>query len=143
VRQINNFLKYHEMKNGELGSGSKRICRICKQPLEEDSHGNAKAHKSCSYLNKKQHQKEKYKIGNSAKLMIQKNEEVAAYLYILDKERSGIPFLVAMEYGLKFNCPSTKRNHLNITLYMFDQFGYALETINGEHLIFIYHESEL
>lgn len=131
------------MKNEELNSDEIRICKICQQPLDEDSHGNSKAHESCAYRNKKRRQKEKYKIGNSAKLLIQKNEAVAAGLYKMDKQKLGIPFTVAMELGFKFNCPSTKRDHFFKIVNMMDQYGYSLEKIGSETLIYIYHESDL
>ena len=121
----------------------KRICKICQISLSDNDHGNRKAHKDCAYEHKKQHQKEKYKIGNSIKLMIQKNEAVAAYLYKLDNQKSGIPYLTAMELGLKFNCPSIIREHLSKKVYFFDQYGFTIETINGDNLIFIFHESDL
>lgn len=131
------------MKNEELNSAEIRICKICQQPLDEDSHGNSKAHESCAYRNKKRRQKEKYKIGNSVKLMIQKNEAVAASLYLLDKERCGIHHLEALEFGLKFTCPTTTLRHLNREIHMFEHYGYSIDTVDGENLIFIYHESEL
>ncbi len=122
---------------------AKRLCMRCSKPLDSTEHGNKKSHPNCASKYKKQHQKEKYKVGNSAKLMIQKNEAVAAHLYKLDQQKNGIPFTVAMELGFKFDCPSTLRNHLNMKIHMLDKYGYTLETINGEILIFIYYESEL
>ena len=131
------------MENGVLSLSEKKTCIFCRQMLEEDSHGNRKAHKSCAYRNKKLRQKEKYQVGNSAKLLIQKNEEVAAYLYKLDKERRGIHHLTAMELGFKFECPSIKSKYMDTVIYMFDKYGYSFETIDGEILIFLYHESDL
>lgn len=130
------------MKNEELNSAEIRICKICQQPLTDDDHGNRKAHKSCAYRNKKQRQKVKYKIGNSAKLLIQKNEAVAASLYLLDKERCGIPHIVALEYGLKFTCPTTTFRHLHKEIHMFEHYGYSIDTVDGEDLIFIHYETE-
>ncbi|MCU0343222.1 MAG: hypothetical protein MUF28_05315 [Ignavibacterium sp.] len=127
----------------EENSSENRICRICQKPLAEDSHGNTKAHKDCAYKDKKLRQKAKYKIGNSVKLMIQKNEDVAAHLYQLDKERKGIPHLKAMELGFKFDCPSVKRKYKDAIIYMFDRYGFSFETINNEILIFIYYEPDL
>lgn len=124
-------------------SEEKRFCNICTLSLTPNDHGNRKSHPECAYRNKKLVQKEKYLIGNSAKLMIQKNEAVAACLYKMDKQKLGIPYVVAMEQGLKFDCPSTRRNYLNKIINMFDRYGYALETLAGEILIFIYHESDL
>jgi hypothetical protein len=131
------------MENCEQNSNVKRICKICLQPLADDCHGNRKSHEECAKKYKKQHQTEKYRVGNSAKLLIQKNEAVAAHLYNLDQQKLGIPFTVAMELGLKFNCPTTKRKNLNKEINMFDNYGYTIETTNGEILIFIYHESDL
>jgi hypothetical protein len=115
----------------------------CSKPLDSREHGNRKSHKDCAYSYKKLHQKEKYKVGNSVKLMIQKNAAVAKKLYKLDALKCGIPYLEAMEYGLKFSCPSTIREHLNKKVYFFDQYGFTIETINGDNLIFIYHETDL
>jgi uncharacterized Fe-S cluster-containing radical SAM superfamily protein len=111
--------------------------------LYDNDHVNRKAHPDCAKNYKKQHQKEKYQIGNTAKLMIQKNEAVAARLYEMDKQKTGIPFTYAMEQGFRFDCPTFTRKHLNKTVNMFDHYGYVLETIKGEILIFIYYESEL
>jgi hypothetical protein len=119
------------------------ICKYCKLALDSNKHGNRKAHPECSYKNKLQHQKKKYKIGNNAKLMIQKNEAVSARLHLMDKQKTGIPFTYAMELGFKFDCPTLTRKHLNKTVNMFDHYGYVLETIKSEILIFVYHESEL
>ena len=120
-----------------------RLCEVCKKPLEAKAHGNQIMHPECAYLHKKKVQKEKYKIGNTVKLMIQKNEAIAAQLHKMDEQKSGIPYLYAMEQGLKFNCPATLRDHLKKTIHMFDNYGYSIETINNDTLIFIYHESEL
>jgi hypothetical protein len=131
------------MKNDEQNSNEIRICEICQRPLADDDHGNRKAHRSCAYVNKKQRQKEKYSVGNPAKLLIQKNEAVAAGLYKMDKQKQGILYTAVLEEGFKFNCPTTKRNHHNKIVYMMDQYGYAIEKIGSETLIFIYHESDL
>ncbi|MGD0343198.1 MAG: hypothetical protein ABSA76_15970 [Bacteroidales bacterium] len=120
-----------------------RFCKFCKKPLSSDEHGNRKSHLECSYKNKLYKQKQKYKVGNNAKLMIQKNEAVAARLYEMDKQKNGIPFTYAMEQGFRFDCPTLTRKNLNKTINMFDHYGYVLETLKSEILIFIYHESEL
>jgi hypothetical protein len=120
-----------------------RLCDKCGKPLAEKEHGNRKAHPDCAYEYKKQHQKNKYLIGNSVKLLIQKNESVAEALFKLDSQKCGIPLLTASEIGLKFNCPTTVYVYQNKKINFFDKYGYTIETINGEHLIFIYHESEL
>jgi hypothetical protein len=122
---------------------AQRLCLRCSKPLDSSEHGNRKSHEDCAKKYKKQHQTEKYKVGNSAKLMIQKNEAVAAHLYKLDQQKLGIPFTVAMELGFKFNCPTTKQIYLNKEINLLDQYGYSIETKKGEHLIFIYHESDL
>ena len=88
------------------------------------------------------HQKEKYQIGNSAKLMIQKNEAIAESLYKMDPKKLGIPYMVVLAQGLNFDCPSTKRRYLNKEIHMLDQYGYRVETIKGEHLILFYHVHE-
>lgn len=121
----------------------KRLCIRCKKPLDDNDHGNRKAHPDCAKNYKKQHQKEKYQIGNTAKLMIQKNEAIAARLYKLDEQKRGISYLYASELGLKFNCPSITREYGNKKIYFFDQYGYSIDTVNGSHLLFFYHESEL
>lgn len=122
---------------------AKRLCNRCKKPLEEEAHGNRKSHPDCESRYKKQHQKEKYKVGNTAKLLIQKNETVAAYLYKLDPQKRGISYLVALEHGLKFDCPSIIRERFNKKIFFFDKYGYTIEIVNDEHLIFICHESDL
>jgi hypothetical protein len=121
----------------------KRYCKWCGKPLEETDHGNRKSHPDCASYNKRLRQNEKYKIGNSAKLMIQKNESVAAYLYKMDQQKRGISHLAALELGLKFNCPTTMREHLNKKIYFFDNYGYSIETVNGATLIYFYHENDL
>jgi hypothetical protein len=131
------------MEPTEKDITGKRDCKFCQLPLADDTHGNRIFHEECAYKEKKKRQKEKYKIGNSVKLMIQKNEAVAAHLYMIDKQKRGISYLEAMEQGLKFNCPTTKLKHLNKDIHMFDHFGYCIETVNGEILIFIYHESDI
>ena len=131
------------MEKREQYFDEKRVCTFCHKPLDYDEHGNLKAHPECSYKNKLLRQKEKYKVGNTAKLMIQKNEAVAARLYEIDKQKNGIPFTYAMEQGFRFDCPTLTRKNLNKTINMFDHYGYVLETLKSEILIFIYHESEL
>ena len=115
------------MENDRVHLIANRLCIMCNSPLEPNEHGNRKAHKKCAYEHKKQSQKEKFKVGNSAK----------------DLQKTGIPYLVALEHGLNFNCPSTRYDRLNTIVYFFDHYGYSIKTINGEHLIFIYHESDL
>lgn len=122
---------------------AKRLCIICRKPLDDNDHGNRKAHPICAKNHKKQHQKEKYQIGNTAKLMIQKNEAIAESLYKKDQQKLGIPYFEVLTYGFNFNCPSTKRVYFNKEIYMLDRYGYSFETKNGETLILIYHESEL
>ncbi len=119
------------------------VCPVCNEPLDPDAHGNRIMHVECAYEHKKESQKEKYKIGNQAKLMIQKNEAVAALLYKMDPDKRGISHLQASEFGLKFNCPVTKRVHQNKTINMIDQYGYSIEENNHQTIITIYHESEL
>jgi len=119
-----------------------RICKFCEKPLDPDEHGNRKYHTECSYKNKLQRQKEKYKVGNSAKLLIQKNEDIASRFYELDKQKEGIPYKEAEKAGLDFDCPVTRWKHKGKTIYFFDQYGYSIDTINGITKIFIYHESD-
>jgi len=121
----------------------KRVCKICLLPLSDDVHGNKKSHDECAYKEKKKRQREKYRVGNDAKLMIQKNEAVAATLYRQDKPKQGIPYMLVSESGFKFSCPTSKRTHFNKIINMMDRYGYSLETVNGEVLIFFYHVSEL
>ena len=82
-----------------------RVCQICNEALEPDAHGNRKMHVECAYTFKKQRQSENYLIGNKTKLMIQKNEKVAALLHKMDPNKNGISHLKALEFGLKFDCP--------------------------------------
>jgi hypothetical protein len=120
-----------------------RLCDKCGKPMGEKEHGNRRAHRECAYEYKKHHQKEKYKVGNSIKLLIQKNEAIAARLHKLDLQKQGIPYLAAMELGLKFNCPTTIVDYQNMKVHFFDHYGYSIKTVNGSSLIFIYNESEL
>ena len=122
-----------------------RICPVCNEPLDPDSHGNQQIHPDCAYKRKKERQREKYKIGNEAKLRIQKNEKVLGFLHEMDTEKKGIPYLKAMEYGLKFDCPSIKFESpiLFKTINIFDRYGYSIEKIDNKTLIYIYHVSEL
>ena len=131
------------MERKDYTESAIRLCGICNIPLEKNTHGNRRYHPECSRKEKLQRQKRNYQVGNSAKLLIQKNEKVAARLYEMDKQKSGIPVTFALELGLKFNCPTLKVKHLNMEVNMFGQYGYVIETIKGEILIFIYHESEL
>lgn len=120
-----------------------RLCIGCKRPLDNNEHGNKKSHSDCAKNYKKQHQKEKYQIGNTAKLMIQKNEAIAESLYKMDQQKLGIPYLAVLAHGFNFNCPSAKRRYLNRELHMLDRYGYSFEIKSGETLILIYHDSEL
>ncbi len=120
-----------------------RFCNKCGKPLGEKDHGNRKSHPDCASKYKKQHQKEKYQVGNSAKLLIQKNEAIAVRLYNMDEQKCGISHLVASELGLKFSCPTITREYGNKKIHFFDQYGYSIETVNGIPLIHFYHESDL
>lgn len=124
-----------------------KLCKRCKELMldPEEKHGNQIYHKRCAMEQKLERQKTKYKIGNEAKLKIQKTEAVLANLYKIDLEKNGIPYLQAIELGLQFNAPCRLRENslLNKTIYVFDQYGYYIETINRQTLIFIYHVSEL
>lgn len=108
------------------------------------AHGNQRMHPKCAYLGKKERQNNKYQIGNAAKLKIQKNETVLALMHKQDPEKRGFPYRMALENGLKFDCPYYERNgHSNGIVYMFDKYGYCLNEMNNQTLIIIYHESEL
>ncbi len=120
-----------------------RRCQLCDRLLDQNTHGNRKMHPECAYQEKKERQKENYPIGNPAKLMIQKNEKVAALLHKMDPNKNGISYVRAMELGLKFNCPTTKQSHLNRVIHMMDQYGYSIENNNHQTLIYLYHVSEL
>ena len=122
---------------------TQRLCKRCNKPFEEEAHGNRKSHPDCARKYKRQHQKEKYIVGNSAKLQIQKNETIAADLYKLDHQKRGISHLLASELGFKFNCHSIVRAYGNKRVHFFDKYGYSIETVNGNPLIYIYHVSEL
>jgi hypothetical protein len=122
-----------------------RICSYCKEPLDPMAHGNQCMHSECAYKYKKERQKNRYQIGNGAKLRIQKNEAVLAQLHKQDPEKRGYPYRIAMEKGLKFDCPYTERNspYINGSIYMFDQYGYNINRINNNTLIIVYHVSEI
>ena len=131
------------MGNDQKHLITNRICIWCNGPLEPNEHGNRKAHTKCAYEHKKQSQKEKFKVGNSAKLKIQKNETAAAILYKMDHQKCGVPYLTAIQYGLNFDCPTIIREHSNKQVFFFDNYGYSIETVKGSTLIFIFHESDL
>ena len=122
-----------------------KICSYCNEPLDPMAHGNQRMHPECAYKHKMERQKNKYQIGNSAKLRIQKNEEILAQLHKQDPEKRGFPYRIVLENGLKFDCPYTERNspHINCGIFMFDQYGYSIDKLNNDTLIFIYHVSEL
>jgi len=122
-----------------------RLCSYCHEPLDPDAHGNQRMHPRCAYKYKKMRQKEKYQIGNSAKLQIQKNEAVLARIYKIDPDKNGISYLKALEYGLKFDCSCTKVENpfINNTIFMFDKYGYCIKEMKNQTLITVYHVSEL
>ena len=122
-----------------------RICRYCKEPIDPMAHGNQRLHPECAYEEKKDRQKSRYQIGNEAKLKIQKNEVILAKMHKQDPDKRGFPYRVALENGLKFDCPCTEQNspYINGSIYMFDQYGYSISQINNNTLIFVYHVSEL
>ena len=121
-----------------------RTCSYCNEPLDPMAHGNQRMHPKCAYLSKKERQNSKYKIGNAAKLKIQKNETVLAHMHKQDPEKRGFPYRMVLENGLKFDCPCFERNSpSNGIVYMFDQYGYCFNEMNNHTLIVIYHESEL
>lgn len=124
-----------------------KLCKKCKELMldPDERHGNRKYHKICAKEQKLERQKEKYKIGNDAKLKIQKTEAVLAHLYKMDPAKDGIPYFRALENGLQFNVPCRPIKHslLNKTIFVFDEYGYSVETINNQTLIFIYHAREL
>ncbi len=122
-----------------------KLCKRCNGPLDEDSHGNRQMHEHCAYEEKLNRQKVNYKIGNEAKLKIQKNEKALAFLHKMDTEKKGIPYLKAMEFGLKFDCPSVKFESTTLlkTINIFDKYGYSIEKIDNKTLIFVYHVSKL
>lgn len=124
-----------------------KLCKRCNKPMldSDERHGNRKYHKICAKEQKLERQKEKYKIGNDAKLKIQKTETVLANLYEMDPEKEGIPYFQAIKNGLQFDIPCRPIKHslLNKTINVFDQYGYSVETINNQTLIFIHHVREL
>ena len=123
----------------------RRICSYCKEPLDPMAHGNQLMHPECAYREKKERQKNRYQIGNAAKLKIQNNEKILAQLHKQDPEKQGFPYRVVLENGLKFDCPYSEKNNpfTNSSIYMFDQYGYSISKINSNTLIFVYHVSEL
>ena len=122
-----------------------RICDYCKRPLDPMAHGNQRMHPECAYRHKKERQIRRYQVGNIAKLKIQKNEKILAQLHEQDPEKRGFPYLMVLEYGLKFDCPSTERTrpYNDGIVYFFDQYGYSIKKQNNNTLIFVYHVSEL
>ncbi len=124
-----------------------KSCKRCKELMldPEEKHGNRQYHMECAKEQKLERQKEKYKIGNEAKLKIQKTEAVLARLYKMDPEKKGVSYFQAIENGLQFNTPCRPIKHslLNKTINVFDQYGYSVETINNQTLIFIHHVREL
>ena len=120
-----------------------RYCLRCGRPLDPDAHGNQKMHPHCSYEHKKERQKEKYPIGNKAKIFIQKNESIAARLHKLDKDKKGISVYKVIEEGFKFDGPTEKINHLYNAIYMIEKYGYSIKEFPNETLIIFYHVSEL
>ena len=120
-----------------------RVCQVCDEPLDEDAHGNKKMHDKCAYNRKKERQKENYQIGNEVKLMIQKNEKIAAALHNMDREKKGITHMYVLEQGFKFSCPVSKRDSLFGEIHMIDKYGYLFKDIKNNTLIIFYHESEI
>ena len=132
-------------KRKEMFKIEERICSYCKEPLDPTAHGNQRMHPECAYREKKERQKNRYQIGNAAKLKIQKNEAILAQMHEQDPEKRGIPYRMVLENGLKFDCPCTERNSPfnNGSVYMFDQYGYSINKMDKTTLIYIYHVSEL
>lgn len=124
-----------------------KLCKRCKEVIIDPKgpHGNRQYHEKCAKEQKLERQKEKYKVGNEAKLKIQKTEAVLARLSKMDPEKEGISYFLAIEHGLQFSAPYRLRENslLNKTINVIDQYGYYIETINNQTLIFIYHVSEL
>ncbi len=122
-----------------------RICPVCNQPVESEAHGNQRMHPHCAYKEKKDRQKSRYQIGNEAQLKIQKNEIILALMHKQDPDKRGFPYRVALENGLKFDCPCTEKNcpFIDGSIYMFDQYGYSISKVTNNTLIFIHHVSEL
>ena len=122
-----------------------RICSYCGRSLDPTAHGNQRMHPECAYRHKLERQKKRYKVGNAVKLKIQLNEAVLAPLYEQDPEKRGYPYRFVSEQGFKFDCPCTERDSpfINGSIYMFDQYGYSIIRKNNDHLIIIYHVSEL
>ena len=59
-----------------------KICSYCKDPLDPKAHGNQRMHPECAYREKRERQKNRYQIGNIAKLKIQNNEKILAQLLL-------------------------------------------------------------
>jgi len=122
-----------------------RKCKRCKKPLDENAHGNRDYHPQCYYEEKKERQRKKYQVGNSEKLQFQKCESALEILYDMDPGKNGIPVYRAIQEGLNVDCPCRRYIHPETKeeIFMFDQYGYSIKTINNITLIFIYHEREL
>jgi len=124
---------------------NERRCKRCNKSLGENVHGNRNYHSQCYYEEKKERQKKNYMIGNAVKLIIQKNDAVSAILWKMDPMKNGFLKDQVMEYGIKFNCHTLKveSEKLQKTIYIFDQYGYAMQQSNDGILIIFYHVSEL
>lgn len=122
-----------------------RICSYCEEPLDPLAHGNQRMHPECAYEEKKDRQKSRYQIGNTAKLKIQKNEIILAQIHEQDPDKHGFPYRAVLEMGLKFDCPYVERSTpvADSSVYMFDQYGYNFKKENNNTLIIVYHVSEL
>lgn len=120
-----------------------RICQRCGKSFGEKVHGNRKYHPECYKASKKDRQKENYQIGNEVKLMIKKNERIAARLHEIDKQKDGISHIYVLECGFIFDCPTFLRKYEDKEVHMLHNYGYIIETINEETLILFFHESEL
>ena len=120
-----------------------RICDECKKPLGVEVHGNRKLHPECAYRRRLRHQKEKYRIGNSAKLKVQKNEKQILLLHKMDLFKDGYLLDDVLQGGLDFNCPTLTRIHNGAEVHFFDEYGFTLKRFQGKNLILFYHVSEL
>ena len=107
----------------------KRKCSYCHRPLDPMAHGNQRMHPECAYLSKMERQKNKYQIGDTAKLKIQKNDKILAQLHKQDSEKQGFPYLPVLENGLKINCTYTERNrpYVNGSIYKLESIQQLLE----------------
>ena len=97
----------------------------------------------CTYEEKLERQKGNYQIGNEVKLMIQKNERIAARLHDLDQERNGYTHYYVQEEGFKFSCPVLIRESIFGKIHMLDKYGYLIKDIKNNTLIIFYHVSEI